>query len=419
MSDTYTKFRNEVMAGGASDVPGQEQTAGGPRAYLSVAVILGLLLALGLWSKWALIFVIGLLISIFLHELGHFVTAKLTGMKVTQFFLFMGPKLFSFRRGETEYGLRLLPVGAFVRIIGMNNLDEVEVGDEDRAYRSKSFPRRLLVITAGSIMHMLIAMALLFGVYAVNGQREATGRVGIAAVSAGYPAEFAGLQAGDIIVSVAGVTPTTAAEMTSLIRSHPPGTVVPLVVDRHGQLVTKTATLAPNPTDPTSGTGYLGVSSGGEVVWNQGSVLSAARHSVTDLGHAMWQSVGGVVTVLNPVNIYQHLTGANNDPNTQPSTVVGISRLSATIGDESGLGGILLTLAGVNVFVGLLNLFPLLPFDGGHAAIATYERLRSRKNRAPYRADVAKMIPVTMAVMTMLAFLVFAGLYLDYAKPPG
>jgi membrane-associated protease RseP (regulator of RpoE activity) len=124
-----------------------------------------------------------------------------------------------------------------------------------------------------------------------------------------------------------------------------------------------------------------------------------------------------VVKVLNPVNIIGHLTGSNTDPNTRPTTVVGISKLSASIGDEAGFGGLLLTLAGVNVFVGLLNLFPVLPFDGGHAAIATYERLRSRRGRPPYRADITKMIPVAMTMMAMLALLFFTGFYLDFAKP--
>jgi len=419
MTESYVKFRNEVMAGGASDRPGEPDTAGGIKGLLSLAGIIALLALLGWWSTWALVFVVGLLVSIFLHEAGHFITAKATGMKATQFFLFMGPKLFSFRRGETEYGVRLLPVGAFVRIIGMNNLDEVDPGDEDRAYRSKSYPRRLLVICAGSIMHMIIAVALLFGVYAVNGQRKESGRVGLAAISVGYPADAAGLEPGDIIESVDGNKPTSAAKLTELIRAHAPGEEATLVVSRDGAELTKRVVLGVNPDDPTNGKGFLGVSSGSEITWNQASVATAARRSVSDLGDVMWQSVKGVVTVLNPINIWQHVVGSNNDPTTQPSTVFGISKLSATIGDETGIGGILLTLAGVNVFVGLLNLFPLLPFDGGHAAIATYERLRSRRGQPPYRADVAKMIPVTMAVMTLLAFLVFAGLYLDVAKPPG
>jgi membrane-associated protease RseP (regulator of RpoE activity) len=146
------------------------------------------------------------------------------------------------------------------------------------------------------------------------------------------------------------------------------------------------------------------------------SILSAAKHSVTDLGSAAWQSVGGVIKVLNPVNIFEHLSGSNTDPATQPTTVVGVSRFSDVVGGETGFGGILILLAGVNVFVGLLNLFPVLPFDGGHAAIATYERIRSRKGR-PYRADVSKMVPVALAMMGILVFLMFAGLYLDVARP--
>jgi membrane-associated protease RseP (regulator of RpoE activity) len=417
VSDTYSKFRNEVMSGGA-DNPDLEPTASGSKGLVGIAVILALLALLLVKSPWAFVFVVGLLISVFLHELGHFVTARWTGMKATQFFLFMGPKLWSFRRGETEYGLRAYPVGAFVRIIGMNNLDEVAPEDEARAYRNKSYPRRMLVITAGSMMHILIAIALIFGVYSVNGRRVETDRIGIGAVSAGYPANVAGIEPGDIIVSIDGVQPTTPDGFVNQIRSHAPGDSVTLVVERHGATLTKIVGLGSNPA-PGEGFGkaFLGVSSGTEVVWNNESIARAAGDSIFDLGPTMWQSVGGVVKVLNPVNIIGHLTGSNTDLNTRPTTVVGISKLSASIGDESGFGGLLLTLAAVNVFVGLLNLFPVLPFDGGHAAIATYERLRSRRGRAPYRADITKMIPVAMTMIVVLAMLFFTGLYLDFAKP--
>jgi membrane-associated protease RseP (regulator of RpoE activity) len=205
--------------------------------------------------------------------------------------------------------------------------------------------------------------------------------------------------------------------MTELVRDHQPGEQVTVVVLRDGEELSKQVTLGTNPDVQGGAVAFLGVSSGSEVVWNQASISSAAQHSITDLGTTMWDSVGGVLKVLNPVNIYNHLSGANTDPASQPTTVVGITRVSADIGNESGLGGILLILAGVNVFIGLLNMFPLLPFDGGHAAIATYERLRSRKGQPPYRADVGKMIPVTMAVMTLLAFLLVAGLYLDKVRP--
>lgn len=417
MSETYTKFRNEVMAGGA-DNPDLEQTAGGPTAFIGLAVIIGLLVLLYTWSTWAFVFVIGLLISVFLHEMGHFVTARLTGMKATQFFLFMGPKLWSFRRGETEYGLRAYPVGAFVRIIGMNNLDEVAPVDEARAYRNKSYPRRMLVITAGSVMHILIAIALIFAVYSVNGRRVETERVGIGAISAGYPADQAGVRAGDIVVSIDGLHPKTPQQFVDQIRTHQPGEAVTVVLERSGKTLTKVIGLGANPTTGEgTGKAFLGVSSGNEVVWNNESVARAASDSIFDLGPIVWQSVKGVVKVLNPVNIVGHLTGSNTDLNTRPTTVVGISKLSAEIGDESGFGGLLLTLAAVNVFVGLLNMFPVLPFDGGHAAIATYERLRSRRGQAPYRADITKMIPVAMTMIAVLAMLFLTGVYLDFAKP--
>jgi membrane-associated protease RseP (regulator of RpoE activity) len=417
VSDTYSKFRNEVMAGG-TDNPDLEATAGGRQAYTGLAVIAALLVLLFMWSTWAFVFVIGLLISIFFHELGHFVTARWTGMKATQFFLFMGPKLWSFRRGETEYGLRAYPIGAFVRIIGMNNLDEVDPQDESRAYRNKSYPRRMLVITAGSIMHIIIAIALIFAVYSVNGRRVETDRVAIGSISAGYPADQAGVEAGDIVVSIDGLQPKTADEFVNQIHSHKPGESVNHVLERDGKMLTKVVGLGSNPTPGESaGTAFLGVGSGNEVIWNNESVASAAKDSITDLGPTVWQSMTGVVTVLNPVNIIGHLTGSNEDLNTRPTTVVGISKLSATIGSESGFGGLLLTLAAVNVFVGLLNMFPVLPFDGGHAAIATYERVRSRRGRAPYRADISKMVPVAMTMIAVLATLFITGLYLDFAKP--
>lgn len=414
MTDTYTKFRNEVMAGGTDNAPESDETAGGWRAVIGLGVIAALLVLLFAWSKWGFVFVIGLLISIFLHEIGHFATAKWTGMKATQFFLFMGPKLWSFRRGETEYGVRAYPLGAFVRIIGMNNMDRVDPADEPRAYRNKSFPRRLLVITAGSLMHMIIAVVLLFGVFAVNGRRVVTDTIGFGAVTIDGPAATAGVQAGDVLVSLDGTTSSRPEDFTALIQTHRPGDRVNLVVERDGRQRSFEVTLGNHPT--LTGKAFLGVSSGRLTAWNQESIADAAKHSVTSLGTAAWQTVGGVVKVLNPINIIDHLTGKNNDPSSQPSTVIGASRFSSTLGNEAGLGGVLLALAGINVFVGLFNLIPLLPFDGGHAAIAIYERVRTRKGK-PYHADVSKMIPLAMLVIGFLLFMFVSAVYLDFAKP--
>jgi membrane-associated protease RseP (regulator of RpoE activity) len=416
---SYAKLRNEIVAGGASEQPGDE-TVGGMRAVIGLGVIAALLALLAWWSIWSFVFVVLLLVCIFLHEVGHFVTARWTGMKATQFFLFMGPKLWSFRRGETEYGLRAYPIGAFVRIIGMNNLDDVDPADEPRAYRNQSYPKRMLVICAGSLMHMIIAITLLFGVYATKGALGPSGEVVLTSVVAGSPASEAGVQPDDRVVSVDGQAVSNPDEFVAVIRSHEPGDIIPLVVERDGSQVELTVGLGADtrPGD-TFGMAFMGVSSAELQGWSTMPIGEAAVRSVTDLGKAAWQSVGGVVKVLNPVNIWQHLTGANTDPTTQPTTVVGVSRFSDLVGAETGFGGILLMLAGVNVFVGLLNLFPMLPFDGGHAAIATYERLRSRKGQPQYHADVSKMVPVAMAMMGLLVFLMLAGLYLDFARPLG
>ncbi len=414
MSNTYGKIRGEVLAGGA--LGEQDQTVGGLRAVIGLGLILGLLVVLAFANIWSFVFVVGLLISIFLHEVGHFVTARRSGMKVTQFFMGMGPKLWSTRRGEVEYGVRLLPIGAFVRIIGMNNLDETPPEDEPRTYRSKSYPRRMLTITAGSIMHMIIAIVLLFTVYSTWGKNLPTGRVGVVTVVSGEGAEAAGVKPDDIVLSLDGQAVSSSEELRNIVRAHAPGDQLTIVVERDGERLSLNAVLGSNPDE--AGVAYLGTASGEENDWAEQSLGTAFVDSFTDLGSAAWASVGGVVKVMNPVNIYEHLVGDNKDPNTQPVTVYGISRLSSDIGDETGLPGILLTLAGINVFVGLLNMVPLLPFDGGHAAVATYERIRSRHGRR-YTADVAKMVPVAMAVMSFLVFVLFTGLYLDIARPIG
>src|SRR4051812_39019235 len=178
------------MAGGSATEAGDDSAppASPLVSVLAGVAVIGLLVWLAFANIYMFVFVVGLLVSVFLHETGHFVTARMTGMKATQFFLGFGPRLWSFKRGETEYGVRALPLGAFVRIIGMNNLDEVPPADEGRTYRQKSFPRRLLVISAGSLMHLLIAIVLLFAVYAIKGEVVEVPGAAVGTVQQGGPA---------------------------------------------------------------------------------------------------------------------------------------------------------------------------------------------------------------------------------------
>ena len=411
-----SKFTSEIMAGGAvTENLEVDELAGGVQGALSMLAVLGLFAWLGFANFWIFAFVVGVVISIFLHELGHYLTAKWTGMKVTQFFLFFGPRLWSFLRGETEYGVRALPLGAFVRIIGMNRMDEVEPGDESRAYRQKSFPRRLLVISAGSLMHMLIAITLLFGVYAIAGEGTVRDGVEVQTLVDGGAAQSAGVLAGDIVRSVDGESFTGATEFGELIRSNDPGDAIILTVLRNDVEESIAVTLGSN----DSGGALVGVSSSSLFETIDHSLPAAAGNAVADIVPFSWESAKGVVKVLNPVNIITHLTGSNDDQTSRPTTLVGVAAISDDVGENSGWAGMLLLLAVLNVFVGVFNMFPLLPLDGGHAAIAVYERSREavRGGKQRYFADVERLMPFAMGVVTVLAMLMFAGLYLDITKP--
>jgi membrane-associated protease RseP (regulator of RpoE activity) len=414
------RLASEVMAGGSVVEKGDDDLVGGVRGLVGVIGVVALIGVLGLFNIWWLVFVVGVLIAIFLHELGHYMTARWTGMKATQFFIGFGPRLWSFRKGETEYGVRALPLGAFVRIIGMNNMDEVPPEDEPRTYRSKSYPRRMLVISAGSLMHMLIAIVLLFTVYAIDGEITPTDGVEVRQVLVASPAATAGLRADDVVVAIDREQLQEPDDLGTIVQASRPGDTLAFVVVRDGARITLPVVIKANEdaSSPLFGKPYVGVSSSQAFETIDHSVPAAAANAVLDIFPTSWEMTKGVVKVLNPVNIVTHLAGTNEDLETRPTTLVGVTSVSDDVGDSEGLIGILYLLAVLNVFVGVFNMFPLLPLDGGHAAIATYERLRER-NGQRYHADVSKMMPFAMAVITMLMFLFVAGLYLDITQPVG
>jgi len=411
VSDFYQKFRSEIAAGGATE---QAQDTPTQSARLTGLVLLALLVWLAVANTWTFVFVVGLLVSVFLHEVGHFVTARRTGMKATQFYMGFGPRVWSTTRRGVEWGVRALPLGAFVRIIGMNNLDEVDPADEPMAYRSQSFPRKLLVITAGSLMHMLIAFVLFAGVFATAGREQSTGAAIVKSVDAALgPAHEIGLQPDDVLVSIGGRPAGDNASVVAAILSHSPGDPVRVVWERDGQQRSAEAVLAANPTDATRP--YMGIYAD-DRGWVRLSPVAAVGGAVSRIGGTIVDSVRGVAVALNPVNSIRHLTRDDAPLETRPTTLVGVSQVGGDIGDSDGVKGVLVLLALVNVFVGVFNMFPLLPFDGGHAAIAIYERIRSRGGRR-HVADISKMVPVATVVVGMLAFLLLTGLWLDVTRP--
>ncbi|HEX4983525.1 MAG TPA: site-2 protease family protein, partial [Ilumatobacteraceae bacterium] len=350
----YERFQNEVVAGGSVTESADDELVGGWRGALGVLGVVGLIAVLAVFNVWWFVFVVGVLIAIFFHELGHFITAKWTGMKATQFFIGFGPRLWSFRRGETEYGVRALPLGAFVRIIGMNNMDEVPEADESRTYRQQSFPKRLLVISAGSIMHMIMAVLLLFVVYSIDGEQVERGGVDIDFVLPDGPADAAGIRGDDIVLAIGGSNVNSPDDLGDAVQRMAPGDTAVFDVVRDGEPLSIPVTVARN-TDQESeleGKPFVGVSSRDVFETVDHSIAGAAVNSVTDIFPTAWESSKGVIKVLNPVNVFTHLNGTNDDLSTRPTTLVGVTGLSDDVGDAAGLMGILFLLAVLNVFIG-------------------------------------------------------------------
>ena len=405
------RVKVEIVSGGTQ----AEETPQATRTTMIVGVLawVALFVVLAFYSLWFVVFILGLAVSIMLHELGHFWTARRSGMRATQFFLGFGPRVWSIHRNGVEYGVRAIPLGGFVKIIGMTNIDEVAEADEPFTYRQASYPKRMWVITAGSVMHMIIAIGLIVAVYTISGRVEEVGVVRLANVSENTPADAAGLQVDDIITTVNGEPATRASEWRDQLAATPPGESMTIGVLRDGVALTVTATLIQNPTVEET-RGYLGVSPYSNDRVDQ-SLGEAIVKGPSDLVTGVGQAITGVARVINPVNVFGHLVGTNDDPTSKPGTIVGATKISDDIGDYDGWAGILMLLAGVNVSVGVFNMFPLMPLDGGHAAIATYERIRSRRGKR-YYADVNKLMPVAALCIALLVFMFLTGLYLDIAK---
>ena len=416
--------------------PDQRQEA--VRLLLAVGAILVVSLASGAFTT--VMVVVALLVMIMLHEFGHFVTAKLAGMKVTEFFLGFGPRLWSVRKGETEYGIKAIPAGGYVKIIGMNNLEKVDPADEPRTYRQKPYWRRLSVALAGSTMHFLIALTLLWSLNAIVGlvdYDKPTTEVGsLTRLESGQsPAVKAGFRVGDRIVAVDG-NPVSHWEQLPDYISDRPGEPVRFEVDRGGERLTLTATPIdlsqvvvegeerPITEEPR---GFVGIGTAFEV--EKHNAFAAIGEAGGDLWNFSFTSVKALGSFFTPSNLSDYtneLTGRAAPPSAADADEVeGENRFLSPVGfvrvasqaADTGLRQVLMLLVLINVFVGIFNLVPLPPLDGGHVAIATYEKVRSLISRRPYQADVSKLMPVAVAVVMLFVAIGVTSLWLDIVKP--
>ena len=359
-----------------------------------------------------LIVVFGIIAMVMIHEAGHFIAAKATGMKATEFFFGFGPRLWSTQKGETEYGVKAIPLGGYVRIVGMNLYEEVDPEDEGRTYREKPFWKKTIVVLAGVASHFVMAYLLFYLVlvgtgYEVMGDANVVGSVEatLADTDVPAPAADAGLQEGDVILALGGVDTPNWGALIDEIAAAGPGETVMLTVDRAGTHLAAEVTLAENPRDPTLG--YLGI--GREVIRERVGAVAGVTEAGAAVGEAvvasaegMWKLFSGLGELIGSI-----VSGESVSDEVRPASPIGIYNLAA----GESIPFALQLLALVNVFVGLFNVIPIYPLDGGHFAVAAYERVRGRP------ADVQKLAPVAATVVILLILLGVLAIYLDIADP--
>jgi membrane-associated protease RseP (regulator of RpoE activity) len=383
-----------------------------------------------------LIFVLALLFSIMLHEAGHFVTAKKFGMKVTQFFVGFGQTLWSRRKGETEYGVKAIPAGGFVKIVGMTDLEDIDPADEPRSFRRQPGWQRIIVLAAGSFMHFALAFVLLFALaigigLAGAGTSTTVGAIDTCVPSSltsackpsnpDSPAKQAGIRAGDKIIAVAGVPVRSWTQMGKVLRRQPAGTPVTVTVQRGGQQLTLTPSLAVIHGRQGS---YLGVSP--VVVFQRTGPVGAVTYAGGKFGQIVAGSAGVVASLPKAVPDLFSKNRANG-PGGQVTSVVGAADVTgqvvaARISWQARVAVVLLIVASLNIFVGLFNLLPLLPLDGGHLAIVIYERCRAwlarlRGKPDPGPVDYRRLVPVSVGVFALLVGFSLLLIMADLVNP--
>ena len=398
-----------------------------------------------------LLFALSILVVVTIHEAGHFTVAKLFGFKATKFFVGFGPRVWSFKRGETEYGIGAIPAGGFVKIVGMNPYEEIDPVDEPRSYPNKPIYQRALLLVAGSATHWLVAFVLLMVTAMTIGFPTGRATNEVAAVEGQLlteqgdliaeetPALEAGVRPGDVIVAVDGAETSTWTAVRNAIRAHP-GEEIEFTVEREGgrealQVPLATAYVddqdrivdfCPNQLTTGSGqacavrsspnhdaVGFFGVQPEPEFD-KQGPIgaIGTGAALTWDVTKLSFQGIGQVFNMVFGGELWDALQGeGQREIDEGPLGLVGAGRIAGESVERGQFLDFIGLIVGFTIFVGLMNLLPLPPLDGGHLAVLAYEKVTGRT------VDIRKLIPIAAAVISFFVILFVAVLYLDLARP--
>ncbi|SOX53097.1 zinc metalloprotease [Mycobacterium ahvazicum] len=391
------------------------------------------------------LFALAILISVALHECGHMWVARATGMKVRRYFVGFGPTLWSTRRGETEYGLKAVPLGGFCDIAGMTPVEDLAPDESDRAmYKQKTW-KRVAVLFAGPGMNFIICVVLIYVIALIWGlpnlhpptqaivgetaciaPEVAPGKLG--ECTGPGPAALAGIRPGDVVVKVGDTKVSTFDDMAAAIRKlH--GTV-PVVVERDGTPITayvditQTQRYVGNGQDgkPAPATvGAMGVGGVKQSPTHYG-VLGAIPATFAFTGDLTAEVGKALVAIPGKVGALVHaIGGGQRDPQT-PMSVVGASIIGGDTVDHGLWVAFWFFLAQLNLILGAINLLPLLPFDGGHIAVAVFEKIRNlfRSARGMVAAapvNYLKLMPATYVVLVFVVGYMLLTVTADLVNP--
>jgi membrane-associated protease RseP (regulator of RpoE activity) len=370
-----------------------------------------------------LAFVAALLLSVMVHEFGHYITARRFGMWVSEFFVGFGKKIWSVQRGETEFGVKAIPAGGYCKIEGMSPSDQLPDGEEERAFYKASSAKKLVVLGAGSFLHFVIGFVLLFTLFAGIGTNQVLPV--ISEVVPDSAAQAAGIRPGDEVLSINGTKVINWSKDVEAIRNSQ-GKELTLVLDRNGEEISVTASGRLTEIDGSKRY-VLGIVN--DIGLKRSGLWLSLKNSAIVTKSFLTESIKSLAKLPEKIPALWGATvrGEERDVNGLVG-VVGVARVSGqAVGSDKldpmeRLATFVLIVASLNIFVGIFNLLPILPLDGGHMAVAIadeirafFARLRGRPRPAPI--DVTVLTPVTMVVFVILACLTLLLLVADVINP--
>jgi len=402
-----------------------------------------------MWIIGVAAFALCILISVALHECGHMWVARVTGMKVRRYFVGFGPTVWSTKRpnklGYTEYGVKAIPLGGFCDIAGMTSIDEIAPEDRPYAmYRQKTW-KRAAVLFAGPGMNFIVGLVILYGIALhwgfpnLNPQQEAyvsqtscvapeTSKGKLADCTGIGPAAAAGIKEGDVIVRIGATDVHNSKEMVNAVRGLTGPTT--FVIDRKGEQITTVVDVTraqrfvgDNATEPTT-VGVVGIAGSdyGPVEYTHYNPVTAIPGTVAFTGDLAVQIGKSLAKIPTKIGALVHSIGGGvRDPET-PISVVGASIIGGDAFERGLFMAFWFFLAQLNFVLGAINLVPLLPFDGGHIAVAWYEKLRNMIRKARGMAAAApvnylKLMPATYVILVFVIGYMALTVTADFVNP--